>query len=311
MRAQAADGQRQLAPRRDDEQRARREVPDDRLEDVARVLGRQDVRVVEDEHERLAAARDRRPETCDRGVQAVLAARAQAGDHAAPEGLDLVEGEGDRGDQARGIGVGGIEREPRERARVAGGPLRQRRRLAVAGRGDDERERHVAGLREALDEARARHEAGAERRRAAVGRDGRGGDVAKPPASVLRGFSEWCGRRWCHPVRPGSRGLSEHRRPAPAGTRARATQSREGGHPTMGRTPVGAGRVSGARSDGAPRRDFTPIGRCSRRRAGRDCGGIGPFHHQEAQRWRSRPTPRRGRPTAMSPRAAGGSPSPV
>ena len=80
VRAQAADGQRQLAPRRDGEQRARREVPDDRVEDVARAVRRQDVRVVEDEHERRAAARDRRPEAGDGGVEAVCAGRAQGGE---------------------------------------------------------------------------------------------------------------------------------------------------------------------------------------------------------------------------------------
>ena len=72
------------------------------------------------------------------------------------ERLDPVERRGDVLEEDEGVVVALVDGHPRERARIAGGPLREQRRLAVTGGGDDEHDREGAGGAQAVDERRPR-----------------------------------------------------------------------------------------------------------------------------------------------------------
>jgi hypothetical protein len=78
-------------------------------------------------------------------------------------GADGVDGARDRAEQPSRIVVALVECEPCERARVALGPLAQQRRLAVAGRSDDQRQRRRVGVAQQAHQARAANERAAGR----------------------------------------------------------------------------------------------------------------------------------------------------
>ena len=155
MRSQTPQRQRRLAPR--GQRRAARPsggCSTRRREDVDRRRRTQDLDVVEDEDELVAALHQR------------------------------VRGAGEGGEQVLGIVVGAIERDPCERTPVVLRPFQQRGRLAVARRRDQERERGVVDVHEPPHEPRARHEPGAgcratsraaRRGAARPGGDGEGG----------------------------------------------------------------------------------------------------------------------------------------
>jgi hypothetical protein len=66
----------------------------------------------------------------------------------------FVDRAGDRPQQEPRIVVAAVERDPRERPRVARAPFAQQRRLAVPGRGDEDGERRPVRGQEWLDQAR-------------------------------------------------------------------------------------------------------------------------------------------------------------
>ena len=150
MRSQAPERQRRLAPRGQDELRARRRILDERREDVDRPAGAQDLDVVEDEDELAAAAGQR------------------------------IRGARHGSTQVLGVVIGAMQGDPREGALVVLRPFQQRGRLAIAGRRHQESERDVVDLRQPPDETGARDEALAER-------GVRGAARAAPPGAARSG----------------------------------------------------------------------------------------------------------------------------
>ena len=164
----------------------------DRVEALV-VLERLDV--VEDE-DGLLHPRHRRCEARGEGGHRGTAAGSQ---HVRSDGVDPIEGGGGVGHQPPEIIVVPVDREPREASRVTPRPFGQERRLAVARRRGDDRDRHVRRI-ESFDEGRTRDQGrvGGRRmqlrleevRRAAFADDGAGSlgcaHRGRPPVSLAR-----------------------------------------------------------------------------------------------------------------------------
>ncbi len=101
-----------------------RRVGGDRRDDLVGSRGAQDVDVVEHEHDAAIGRLVRRG----------------------------VDGQRDRAQELAGIVVEGAEREPGERARVAGGPLREQRGLPEPGRCDEDGDRGRVGAQQRRDQ---------------------------------------------------------------------------------------------------------------------------------------------------------------
>ena len=161
------------------------------------------VHVVEDEHRRPLGGRQGPTEP---GRGADRAARVEA--QRAPERGRHV------GQQHGGVVVAAVHRDPREGAGIAGRPLRQQRRLAVAGGRRDLDAAHQAGAEQPVHERGAPHEAAGRRgrrelalvelqptRRGAQDRPDAGVRVATAaPSGVRRAFRR---RACCGGHRPG------------------------------------------------------------------------------------------------------------
>jgi hypothetical protein len=158
--AQAADRQRGLLARGEDELRSLGNRVGDRAQCGHRLRRRQAVDVVQHEHEGLFRAPQRLGESLD-------VASAIAGDPqmpAAPAGADArVERPRDRGAETPRLVVSIADGHPRDGARVPGQPVDEQHRLAVPGRRDQQRDRHIGGLREAAQEPLASQRAAAQR----------------------------------------------------------------------------------------------------------------------------------------------------
>ena len=83
--------------------------------------------------------------------------------------LDAVERRRHVPQKRNGLVVLLVDRDPGERAGVAGGPLREQRRLPVAGRRHDQHERKGAGSAKPVHERGARHRPGRDLRNADLG----------------------------------------------------------------------------------------------------------------------------------------------
>ena len=151
--AQAGQRERRLAPAGDRQLRSPREVLDQAGHGVQAGPVLQQVDVVEHEHGRLPGRGQRRPEPGKDGVD--RRARVVLQLQRAPVGRrDLVAGGDEVPQQDRGVVVTPVDGQPCERPLVALGPLRQQRRLPVAGWGDDRRHRHPAGSVQEVEQGR-------------------------------------------------------------------------------------------------------------------------------------------------------------
>ena len=104
-----------------------------------------------------AARRSRRGGT--RVVQPDAPGPDSASNNVRRDRLDAVIGCRDVPQEHDGVVVSRVERDPRKRTRISLGPVREQGRLAVSGRRDHGRERHVRGA-QPRDHVRLRHGAG-------------------------------------------------------------------------------------------------------------------------------------------------------
>ena len=155
---QAAERDRKLGARGQGEGGAGRSLVHHRVNQPAEHLGRDQLNVVEHEHEGLTADTKgpERPQQAGQSASAGTALPRRSRAPVQPAGL-LERGQ----DHPRGLGDGGrdelVGREPQERTRVVLRPFRDQARLPVARRRDDHRERRLGRLREATNERSAAH----------------------------------------------------------------------------------------------------------------------------------------------------------
>ncbi len=147
-----------LAAPREHEQRAGRQLPCEGAQRVDALPGDELVVVVEHHDDAAGRGRERRAEPRHGARPDARPRGAQGREHA---GVDR-RGAVDRGREVRQehdrIVVVAVERQPRERARVDRGPLRQDDRLAVAGRRGDPHDPRDLLAAQALHEGGTCHE---------------------------------------------------------------------------------------------------------------------------------------------------------
>ena len=162
-------GHRQVGqdPTGEHDHRPGRDVPDERSDGRDRVV-RQRVRAVEHEHERRAARGDRRAEALQCLGRRGPALGGQRLERRLRQRLDPVERGGDEAQERDRVVVALVDRDPGERTHVARRPLREQRRLAVAGRRHHQHQREGARRAQAVDQRRPRDRARQERRNAGL-----------------------------------------------------------------------------------------------------------------------------------------------
>ena len=154
-RAQPAQRQRRLGARGDREPATLGQVALEGVEHLERLAAVEPLGAVDHEHER--AARLEREREAGEPDDALALARAGAGSGAPDAGRgDLVERVLEVEDERAGVVAAGVAGDPRERPRVLAAPLAQQRRLAVAGRGDEDGDRR-GGVAKPGDEVRTRY----------------------------------------------------------------------------------------------------------------------------------------------------------
>ena len=121
------------------EQRTRRDVAGERHDRIRHHRLREAVDVVQDQDERPRSRGERRAETREHPPRADAGRRRDGLEHAWIDALDPIERDRDVSQEDNGVTVGLVDRDPRERAPVAFGPLGEQGGLAVAGGGGDGR----------------------------------------------------------------------------------------------------------------------------------------------------------------------------
>ena len=200
---------------------------------------RQRVRAVEHEHERRAARGDRRAEALQCLGRRGPALGGQRLERRLRQRLDPVERGRDEAQERDRVVVALVDRDPGERPHVARRPLREQRRLAVAGRRHHQHERERARRAQAVDQRRPRDRARQERGNAGL----RVGDLER--------------QRWR------ARGTDEHGlrpRPAQAGAAgiSRCGNARELDHPEAPVVELRCGGILGCPPGGRgiPSREY-------------------------------------------------------
>ena len=170
LRAQASDREIRLPATRCHHLRAGRQRVGDRHHHAVRRARAQVVEVVEHEHERLFAPLDDGGQLDERGG-----------------GHEVVECERDRSHKPLAIVVRLVNGEPGDGAPLLAEPVLDQRGLAVARGRDEQRQRHMAGLREAAQEPLATQRALAQAGTAApaIGRSVLLGEQQRGPVSHL------------------------------------------------------------------------------------------------------------------------------
>ena len=114
------------------------------------------VEVVEDDGQRAAVVGELGGQHLDRRLRGIVGSTEPPSGAGADASEHLLDARDDVAPQAHRVLVVRVERHPRRRRTTRGEPRGDRDRLAVAGRGGDERDRGRAGVVEQLVDARAR-----------------------------------------------------------------------------------------------------------------------------------------------------------
>ena len=147
-RAQARDRREWLLPAGEHDRRAGGQAADEHRDDPGGVRG-QELRVVEDEHERLGGEHAAREARDGRSPRPRVRRVGSAGGHVRGERRCGLH---DARDERGSVGDTGVESDEGERPVVAGGPLCEQGRLPVATRSDDARDGERACRPKAIDE---------------------------------------------------------------------------------------------------------------------------------------------------------------
>ncbi len=153
-----------LRAAREDELRAGLDVLPEQLERVQAVGVRQLVDVVQHEHDGLGQGSERSSQLRHRRAPHRPAGAGSSPERRRADRVNAVERRRDVREQRSGIVVPAFERHPGEGSRVLVRPLREQRRLPVAGRGGDADDVSVRGRAQLPDEIRSPDRALAERR---------------------------------------------------------------------------------------------------------------------------------------------------
>ena len=180
------------------------------------------VHVIQDQHHRRRHRRKSRPQPGDDRARHRARGGSKRIEYPPADRLDRIERFRDVAEQDFRVVVCFVDRYPRERLTVTLGPLRQQRRLAVAGRRDHRNDRARAGPRQTFDQGRTAHRLGPDQRAMELGRD----KVERRPARTLGPAVPLTHVALAHdpPVPPN--GLPLHNLPEPLIRSMRATTRR-------------------------------------------------------------------------------------